>query len=129
MPLLRRPGLLWSACVAPFMKTSLLYCNYHPVSYNINLKDPYTIRKIIYDFDDPVIYNLFVSTGGFAPRAGSREAVFSRIIYEPEYVPDQILLKKHRIDMNQRRQTVIFRSFTSLSGDIQLEIVTAENDR
>ncbi|MBO7522360.1 MAG: BamA/TamA family outer membrane protein [Bacteroidales bacterium] len=30
------------------------------VNYNIDLKEPYTIRKIIYDFEDPVLYNLFV---------------------------------------------------------------------
>ena len=65
-----------------------------------------------------LIYNLFLSIKGHAPDAGSREEIFYRILYEPEYVPDQILLKKHRIDPNQKRQIVVFRSYTSINKDM-----------
>ena len=63
-------------------------------------------------------YSLFVSCSGKTSITSAREGVFSRILLDACYIPDQDTFRQNRIDPKERRRVVVFRSYAPLEKDL-----------
>ena len=65
-----------------------------------------------------ITYSLLVSCGQKTSGMSGKEAVFSRILLDAGFLPDQDTFRKNRIDPDAMRRVVVFRSYASLEKDL-----------